>query len=147
MSSLLYSMKLLLCFTMFYFLLLLDFGGFSLVAPGLSCPQQEPQPELELEASDDEANVEEDADEADPEPPGNLDNGNYYSIIGDILELYGDNGKENGNYYSIIGYTGDILGLYGDNGKEHGNYYMVYWGHKGIMEKNMETTIEQVFRE
>ena len=35
-------------------------------------------------------------------------NGNYYSRIGYILWLYGENGKENGNYYSIIGY---ILGL------------------------------------
>ena len=43
------------------------------------------------------------------------ENGNYYSIIGHILELYRDNGKENGNYYGIIGY---ILGLYRDNGKE-----------------------------
>ena len=33
-----------------------------------------------------------------------------------------DNGKENGNYCSMIGY---ILGLYGDNGKENGNYYRV----------------------
>ena len=105
-------MKLLLCFTIFYFLLLLDFGGFSLVAPRLCCPQQEPQPELELEASDDEANVEEDADEANPEPPGNLYWG-YIGIIGFILGLYGDNGKQNGNYYSIIGF---ILGSYRDNG-------------------------------
>ena len=37
-----------------------------------------------------------------------------FSIIGYILGLYWDNGKENGNYYSIIGNT---LGLYWDNGK------------------------------
>ena len=31
----------------------------------------------------------------------------YVGIIGYILGLYGDNGKESGNYYSIKGY---ILG-------------------------------------
>ena len=50
------------------------------------------------------------------------ENGNYYSIIGYIFGLYWDNGKENGNYYSIIGY---ILGLYWDNGKENGNYQSI----------------------
>ena len=35
-------------------------------------------------------------------------------IMGYILGLYRNNGKENGNYYIIIGY---ILGLYRDNGK------------------------------
>ena len=38
----------------------------------------------------------------------------------------------------IIGY---ILGLYRDNGKENGNYSIVYWGDIRIMEKKMETTI------
>ena len=44
-----------------------------------------------------------------------------------ILVLYKDNGKENGNYYSILG---NILGIYEDNGKENGNYYSIfgfYW--------------------
>ena len=38
-------------------------------------------------------------------------------VIGYILGLYRDNGKENGNYCSIQGYIGFILGLYRDNGK------------------------------
>ena len=52
------------------------------------------------------------------------ENGDYCIIIGYILGLYWDNGKENGNYRDsreyirIIGY---ILGLYRDNGKENGN--------------------------
>ena len=40
-------------------------------------------------------------------------------IIGYIIGLDGDNGKENRNYHIITGY---ILGLYGDNGQEAGNY-------------------------
>ena len=28
-----------------------------------------------------------------------MQNGSYYSILGYILGLYRDNGKENGNYY------------------------------------------------
>ena len=36
-----------------------------------------------------------------------------------IGAIYRDNGKENGNYYSIIG---DIGAIFRDNGKEHGNY-------------------------
>ena len=46
-------------------------------------------------------------------------------IIGYILGLYWDNGKENGNYRDhrgYIGIIGYILGLYWDNGKENGNY-------------------------
>ena len=39
------------------------------------------------------------------------------------------------------GYLGNLIRLYGDNGKENGNYCIVYWGYRGIMEKNMETTI------
>ena len=40
----------------------------------------------------------------------------------------------------------DILGLYRDNGKQNGNYYNrvnigICWGFIGIMEKEMETTI------
>ena len=43
---------------------------------------------------------------------------------------------------TVVGY---ILGLYRDNGKENGNYcswvYIgIYWGYRGIMEKKMETT-------
>ena len=38
-------------------------------------------------------------------------------------------------------YLGILTRFYGDNGKENGNYYIVYWGYRGIMEKNMETTI------
>ena len=51
-------------------------------------------------------------------------------MIGYILGLCRDNGKENGEttgitglsrgYFGITGYT---LGLYKDNGKENGNYY------------------------
>ena len=47
-------------------------------------------------------------------------------VIGNILGLYRDNGKENGNYYNVKtiglfrGYIGDYI---------------------GIMEKKMETTI------
>ena len=37
----------------------------------------------------------------------------YCDVIGYILGLYRDNGKEHGGYYDIIGY---ILGLYRDNG-------------------------------
>ena len=65
----------------------------------------------------------------------------YIGILGYILGIYWDNGKENGNYYSI-------LVLYWENGKENGNYYsilvettIVYWCYIGIMEKKMETTI------
>ena len=39
----------------------------------------------------------------------------------------------------------EIKGLYNpsDNGKENGNYYILYWSYIiGILEKNMETTIE-----
>ena len=43
-------------------------------------------------------------------------------IIGYILGLNRDNGKEHGNYYSIIGY---ILGLHRDNGKVNGNYHSI----------------------
>ena len=39
-------------------------------------------------------------------------NGNYYTIIAYILRLYWDNGKENGNYYSILGNIRGILGLF-----------------------------------
>ena len=40
----------------------------------------------------------------------------YYSnVIGVILGLYRDNGKENGNYYNVIGV---ILGLYRDIAKK-----------------------------
>ena len=46
----------------------------------------------------------------------------YIGIIGTILGLYRDNGKENGNYRIIIGH---ILGLYRDNGKENGNNYII----------------------
>ena len=46
-------------------------------------------------------------------------------IIGYILGLYRDNGKENGNYYNVV-YT---LGLYSDKGQENGNdYNVVYIG-------------------
>ena len=41
------------------------------------------------------------------------------NIIGYIMGLYRDNGKENGNYCNIIRY---MMGLYWDNGKEIGNY-------------------------
>ena len=48
-----------------------------------------------------------------------------------------------GSLIRIIGY---ILGLYRDNGKESGNYYNgITWG-LGIMEKDIETTIAIVFR-
>ena len=33
------------------------------------------------------------------------------------------NGKENGNYRGYIGIIGYIMGLYRDHGKENGNYY------------------------
>ena len=46
----------------------------------------------------------------------------YIQIIGYILGLYRDNGKENGNYYSIMGYN--ILSCW-DSGKENGNYYSI----------------------
>ena len=39
----------------------------------------------------------------------------YIGIIGYILGLYRDNGKEHGNYYNLMGYIGIIgytLGLY-----------------------------------
>ena len=39
----------------------------------------------------------------------------------------GDNGKENGNYRDYrryIGIVGCILGLYRDDGKEEENYYL-----------------------
>ena len=46
------------------------------------------------------------------------------------------------------GYIGDILGLYGDNGKQNGNFYRynmviqgIYWDYMGIMENKMETSI------
>ena len=42
-------------------------------------------------------------------------------IVGYVLELCGGNGKENGNYYSYGGYirtVGDVLELYRDNGKK-----------------------------
>ena len=45
---------------------------------------------------------------------------------------------------TIMGYTGIIgymLGLYRDNGKENGNYYRVYMGYTERMEKKMKTTI------
>ena len=46
-------------------------------------------------------------------------------------------------YIGIIGY---ILGLYWDNGKENGNHYRlmeyIFWGYFGIMEDKMETTIQ-----
>ena len=42
-------------------------------------------------------------------------------LIGYILGLYRDNGKENGNY------------------KDYRDYNRVYWGCIGIMEKKMET--------
>ena len=32
-------------------------------------------------------------------------------VIGYILGLHWDNGKENGNYYSILGYIGVMLGV------------------------------------
>ena len=41
-------------------------------------------------------------------------------------------------YIGIIGY---ILGLYWDNGKENGNYYSILGVILGITENNMETTI------
>ena len=34
-----------------------------------------------------------------------------------------------------------MLGLCWDNVKENGNYYSIYWGHIGITDKKMETTI------
>ena len=43
-------------------------------------------------------------------------------MVGCILGLYRDNGKENQSYYSIIG---RILGLYRDNENENGNYHGV----------------------
>ena len=49
------------------------------------------------------------------------ENGNYYIIIGYIIGVYRDNGKENGNYYIIIGYR---IGVYRDNGKENVHYYL-----------------------
>ena len=50
----------------------------------------------------------------------------YIQIIGYILGLYRDNGKENGNYYSIMGYN--IL-LRWDSEKENGNYYSIMGYH------------------
>ena len=45
-------------------------------------------------------------------------------MVGYILELYWDNGKENGNYY-IMGY---ILELYWDSGKRKGKETtIIYW--------------------
>ena len=41
----------------------------------------------------------------------------------------------------IYGFIWNVLGSYRDNGKENGNYYILYWGSRGIMEKNTETTI------
>ena len=69
----------------------------------------------------------------------------YVGIIGYILGLYRENGKENGNYYIIIGLYREIFGLYWENGKENGNYYIIiglyreYWGYIGRMENKMET--------
>ena len=51
------------------------------------------------------------------------------TIIGYILGLYRDNGKDNGNYCLTIGY---ILGLYRDNGIENGDY---------TLQTNMEAQI------
>ena len=51
--------------------------------------------------------------------------------VGPWRRYFWDNGKENGNYHTIIG---DIMGLSWDNGKENGNYrnyrdYLVFiWG-------------------
>ena len=48
----------------------------------------------------------------------------YKGIIGNILGLYRDNGKQMET--TIMGYKGiigNILGLYRDNGKENGNYH------------------------
>ena len=67
-------------------------------------------------------------------------------IIGYILGLFWDNGKENGNYRSYRGYIGIIgyiLGFYRDN-YYNGRLYKflgIYWGDTGIMEKKMETNI------
>ena len=56
----------------------------------------------------------------------------YVGIIGGLLGVYWENGKENGNYRDYKGcmlcryYRGfvwGILGLYWHNGKENGNYY------------------------
>ena len=60
------------------------------------------------------------------------EDGNYCIIIGYILGLYWDNGKENEKYYN---------GLYLCNGKQNGNYYSIYWVYLAILEKNMETTL------
>ena len=47
-------------------------------------------------------------------------------IIGYVLGLYWDNGKENGSYRDCRVYIGySMLGLYWDNGKENGNYYII----------------------
>ena len=59
-------------------------------------------------------------------------NGNHDSMLG----LYRDNAKK---METTIIY---ILGLYWDNGKENGNYYSIYWGHIGITDKKMETTMD-----
>ena len=52
----------------------------------------------------------------------------YTGILGYVLGLYRDNGKENGSYYlglyrGYMGILGYILGLYRDNGK-NGSYYL-----------------------
>ena len=40
--------------------------------------------------------------------------------------------KRNGNYYSIIGYILNILWLYWDNEKYNGNYYLRYLGSRNL---------------
>ena len=56
-------------------------------------------------------------------------------MVGVILRLYWDHGKENGNHYSVLywGYKGMM--------EKRMETTIVYWGYIGTMEKRMETTI------
>ena len=50
----------------------------------------------------------------------------YKRILGYILGISWDNGRENGNYHNgLYKDFGFILGIYWDNGKENGNYYSI----------------------
>ena len=81
-----------------------------------------------------------------------------------MLGLYGDNGKEHGNYYDGLcklegSYWTDQMSSLGSRDESYGRsallersitllkeieFGVYYWGYIGIMEKKMETTIQDL---